>query len=732
MAAIQKIRSKGKLLIAIIGIALLAFITEEFFRAQQGLGNQKANVMGIVDGEKISVQEYNDMIESIKNYVGFTQGKSTFTEDEDAMLKEQAWEGYVQNKLIEAEAGKLGLTVTDDELRNVLSEGTHPMLQQSPFADPQTGRFSAAALKQFIDEYNKLQNGTSQIPEQYKEQYVKIYGYWQFVEKTLKEGLLQSKYLSLANMSVTSNAVEAKLAFDASTTADLLVAGIPYSSINDKDVPVTDAEMQAKYDEIKERYKVDYLSKDIKYVAVNVKASDKDVAALDEKLAGFAAELATAADPSAVVRRSQSTVTYRALPCTAEAFPQDIAAMLDSVAVGSVKAPYYNAADNTKNIIKLISKIQAPDSILVRQIQVGGKDVADARKRADSIYTALQAGADFKAIAKKYQQTGDSAWLVSNMYQTATMDKENLDFMTKVQDMAVGTMDNVEFAQGNIIVRVEDRKAMVTKYDAAVIKCPVNFSQETSKSEYNKFSKFVAENKSIDAMEKNAAKSGYTVQTLNFVEPGDFFAASKFYSQPGGDRHMMRWISRDAQKWIFDEAEDGDVSTLYTCDNGAHLLVVGVVKTHKPGYLTLDDEAVKNDVKNEVLRDKKAEKIMAQLKAPKTLAQVMAVKGAVQDSVKNVSFFSDGQCDPVILGTVTGKKVNEFVGPLKGYDAIYAYQVINVNKSADAKFDENQMRDGVANLHAGMAMSARQYGIDSPLMTYLKSKAKIVDARYSH
>lgn len=732
MAAIQKIRSKGKLLIAIIGLALLAFITEEFFRAQQGLGNQNANVMGIVNGKKVSVQEYNEMIESIKGYMEVAQGKTTFTEDEDAMLKEQAWEGYVQNKLIEAESEKLGLTVTDEELRNVLAEGTNPMLQQSPFADPQTGRFSAANLKQFIDEFKKLQNGTSQIPDQYKEQYVKIYSYWQFVEKTLKESLLQSKYMALANMSVTSNAVEAKLAFDATTTADLLVASIPYATINDKDVPVTDAEMQAKYDEIKERYKVDYLTKDIKFIAVNVKASDKDIAALDKKLAGFAEELATTTDPASVIRRSQSSVTYNALPCTADAFPQDIAAMLDSVAVGSVKAPYYNASDNTKNVIKLISKVQAPDSILVRQIQVGGKDVADARKRADSIYTALKAGADFKALAKKYQQPGDSAWLVSKMYETATMDKENLDFMTKVQDMAVGTLENVEFAQGNIIVRVEDRKAMVNKYNAAVIKCPVNFSEETSKTEYNKFSKFVAENKTIEAMEKNAAKSGYNVQTLNFVEPGDFFAASKFYSPNVNDRHMMRWISRDAQKWIFDEAEDGDVSTLYTCDNGAHLLVVGLVKTHKPGYLTLDDEAVKEDVKNEVLRDKKAEKIIAQLKAPKTLAQVMAVKGAVSDTVKNVSFFADGQCDPAILGTVTGKKVNEFVGPLKGYNAVCAYQVLNVNKPADAKFDENQMRDAVANLHASMAMSTRQYGIESPLMVYLKSKAKIVDARYSH
>ena len=728
MAAIQGIRKHGKLLIVVIGLALLAFITEEFFRATEAQRNQNSGVISTINGKKIHSMEYSELIESYKSYLSMTQGKTTFTDDEDAALKEQAWQSFVSSKLIEAEAEKLGLTVTDQEMRNVLADGTNPMLAQSPFVNQQTGRFDANMLKSFLDEYKKMQAGSSNVPEQYREQYDKLYSYWQFVEKTLKETLLQQKYNALLHMSITSNPVESKLAYEAtSTNKDVVLAAVPYSSINDNDVKVSDEELKAKYNELKENFKLNADSKDIKYVAVTVKASDADKAELDKKMAEFAQEIATTDDVAGVVRRAQSSVIYIDVPRSADAFPADISAMLDSMGVGGVKGPFLTVSDNTQNIIRLLAKTQAPDSIQIRQLQVGGKDIEDARKRADSIYTALKAGADFTEMAKKYNQTADSTWLVSNMYENATMDEDNLAFINKAQTMAVGEMANIDFPQGNIILQVTDRKNMVTKYNAAVIKCPVNYSPETSKAEYNKFSKFIAENKTIESMEKNAAKAGYNVQTLNGITTEDFFSM-QYFSQPGMDRHMMRWISNDAKKWIFDEAEDGQISPLYVCDNGNHLLVVGVAKSHEKGYMPLDD--VKDMVKAEVLRDKKADMILGKLKGAKSIDQVMAQKGAVSDSAKNVNFYADNQFDPVILGSISKAKVNQFVGPLKGRDAVFAYQVTKETKDPEAKYDEQQYLTGAARSHASMALNPRQYYGESPVISYLKQKAKVTDSRY--
>ena len=88
--------------------------------------------------------------------------------------------------------------------------------------------------------------------------------------------------------------------------------------------------------------------------------------------------------------------------------PRDIAAKIDSMAVGQTTAPFETAYDNTLNVVKLISSVQLPDSVEYRQIQVGAETIEKTRQRADSIYKALAAGADFEAIAKKDGQEGKS------------------------------------------------------------------------------------------------------------------------------------------------------------------------------------------------------------------------------------------------------------------------------------------------------------------------------------
>ena len=144
--------------------------------------------------------------------------------------------------------------------------------------------------------------------------------------------------------------------------------------------------------------------------------------------------------------------------------------------------------------------------------------------------------------------------------------------------------------------------------------------------------------------------------------------------------------------------------------------------------MPLDD--VKDMVKAEVLRDKKAEMILGKLKGAKSIDQVMAQKGAVSDSAKNVNFYADNQFDPVILGSISKAKVNQFVGPLKGRDAVFAYQVTKETKDPEAKYDEQQYLTGAARSHASMALNPRQYYGESPVISYLKKKAKVTDSRY--
>ena len=397
MAAIGKIRSWGPVLVTVIGLALFAFIAEELFRSCESTRNQERQQIGEVLGKKIDVQEFQKLVDEYTDVIKMTQGRDNLTDQELNQVKDMVWQNYVQNEIISAEAEKLGLTVTDQELQNILNEGTNPMLMQTPFMNQQTGRFDASALKKFLAEYKKAQQSGGQMAEQY----TSIYNYWKFIEKNLRTQTLQQKYQTLLAGSLLSNPVAAKQSFkDENEESNVQLATFAYSTVNDKDVTISDADLTAKYKELKNRFAQLEETRDVKYVDFQVLPSAADRAALNKAANEEAGKLAVAADPAEIVRKANSLVSYLGIPQTKAAFPADIAQQLDSIAVGATTAVKENKADNTLNIIKLISKEQLPDSIEFRAIQVGGTDAEAAKKTADSIYTALQGGADFEALSE--------------------------------------------------------------------------------------------------------------------------------------------------------------------------------------------------------------------------------------------------------------------------------------------------------------------------------------------
>ena len=140
MAALGKIRSHGALLVGVIGAALLAFIAEEAFRSCDASKNESRQQIGSVYGEKVNMQDYQKLVDEFTNVIKITQGRENLTDDELNQVKDQVWQTYVSNKVLEKECEKLGLTVTDKELQNVLTQGTNPMLMQTPFVNHRTLR----------------------------------------------------------------------------------------------------------------------------------------------------------------------------------------------------------------------------------------------------------------------------------------------------------------------------------------------------------------------------------------------------------------------------------------------------------------------------------------------------------------------------------------------------------------------------------------------------------------
>ena len=679
MAVLGKIRSKGVILICVIGLALFAFIAEEFFRSCDSVSNERRAQVGEVLGDKVNVQDFQKLVDEYTNVIRMTQGRDNLTDEELNQVKDVVWNTFVQNEIINNEAEKLGLKVTDKELQNVLNMGTHPMLLQTPFVNQQTGRFDANMLKQFLAEYKQAQGTSTQMADQYRN----LYDFWSFVEKSLRQQLLAQKYQALFAGCLLSNPVSAKMAYnDENQESDIQLAAFAYSTINDNKVKITESDLKAKYEELKPRFRQYDETRSIKYVDYQVVPSQADRKVLDKTVNEYMKALRDTADPAGVIRKSGSVIAYLGIPQTKAAFPSDIAARLDSIAVGATTTPVENKSDNTLNVIKLISKTQLPDSIQFRAIQVGGATADEAVKRADSIYTALQAGADFEAVAKKYGQTGEKAWITSAQYQNApSMDSSTRDYIQALNTLGVNETKNIKLAQGNIILQVTDRRAMTSKYVAAVIKKPIEFSKDTYSAAYNNFSRFVSENQTLEAMQKNAAKYGYTVRERADIRNSE---------------HYVAGISdtRETMKWLFG-AKENEVSPLYECGDNDHLLVVVLTKINKEGYRQLDDESVKSYVRNEVIRDKKAEMLMAQAKGVKSISAAKG-KGAKVSTVNQVTFAapvfvqSTGMSEPALSGAVAATAKGKFcTQPVKGNGGVYMFQVTG-KKNRSVKYDEKE------------------------------------------
>ncbi len=708
MATLQTIRSKGPLLVIVIGIALFAFIAGDAWKIFQP--HQGRQDIGEINGEKISAQDYQKLVDEYTEVIKLTNGLASLNENQLASVKDQVWQSYVNNKLIAEQAEALGLTVTDAEIEAIIDEGTHPMLMNTPFRNPQTGAFDKDMLKKFLVDYANL--STSQMPAQYVEYYQTMGNFWNFVEKTLRQSALAQKYQNLIAKSLISNPVSAEDAFKARTEqSDLLMAAVPYSSVNDSLVKVSDDEIKKLYNERKEQFKQLAETRNIRFVDVQVLPSDADRKAVLDEVTEYSEQLNnTTADYGTFVRSTGSAVSYADIPVNKSVLPSDVVARLDSIGLNEVFGPYYSQTDDSYNAFKIIAKVNAPDSIQFRQIQVYADTNEKAKTLTDSIYDAIKGGANFEEIAKVYGQTGEANWISASSWEGGQLNTENETFIKTLISQPVNEVAKLNLGQANIILQVTNKKSMQEKYKVAVIKRNVEFSNDTYNDAYNKFSQFVAQSNTIEELEKNAEEYGYTV-----IPRTDFSSSEHYVGGVPSTKEVIRWI--------FD-AKEGEVSPLYECGNNDHIMVVALDRINPVGYRNIN--SVADMLRSEIRRDKKAELIMADMKSCTSIDQAKAVKNAVSDTVKHVTFSAPAYIsltrgsEPVIGAVASKTAVNATSAPVKGNAGVYMVQVLGKENGSE-KLDVKSEETTLTNMYTRFA---------TQFINDLYQKAEVVDNRY--
>lgn len=758
MAALQTLRNKPVLLMSIIGGALLLFIISMV--AENGLFSG-SNVEGKINGEKITYEDYNTEVQQEDNYLSLvyqalqmsgTEVDDDVKEAQKAALPELVWERFEQNQLINSQADKLGLVVTtadvQAELNNagsVVAQNFQQIVQQNGYlslTSAQRIMFLMAtygvqptvdSYKQFIKTVDQqIAQAQKQNAAEYAELFSNLKSTCLYYEKKIETELRAQKYMQLTAQCIISNPISAKMTFDEQTTtvtAD--VAAVPYSTVADKDVKITDDDLKAKYNEVKNLFRIYAESRDIKYILVDVQPSTSDqneVVANVKALEDTLRSATTAKAVEDIMRGAKTETPYANVYLTKDAINQryknkvnDVTAALDSTGVGHVNATKVGATDQQGRqyvtTFKLVGTKVTPDSVQLCMFAV------DKKATADSIVAAVKGGSTLSAIAKqrsdlaqKYGLKGDTVWNEFSYYADPEVGKSDSTATgyTDICQIPVGTTAYYTITQGDqsiyVIATVLAAKAPSTKYNLAIVKQPIKFSSETYNSKRQALNNFLAKNRTIADIEKNASKAGYTVNSRPNLTTTD--AMTLRYSL-GNEQARAPFL------WLFDDAKAGDVSQLYECGkNNDKLLVIAVTSVNDDDYLAWDNPTVKEHLTQLVMNDKKAEKILATTKNVKNFAAAKAVKGAEVNEGVTMGL---AQLEPTLAGAIERTAAGKFTGAVKGVSAVYMAQIKEKNAST-MPYNEKFVQMQVAQMS--------QQAIFNGVLQALANKANISDTRY--
>ena len=714
MAVLQQIRNRGKFLVAAVGLALFAFIAEEAVRSFQSTANENRQKVGEVNGKSLSIQDFNSMVDEFAEFEKARRGTTQLDEQSMAYVRDNAWQNYVTMQIVEKECNEVGITVTDAELQDVVTKGNSQLLEQ--FAQMVgMNKFDATFVKQLMDQYELAKTNGQDV-----EQLQTVKNIWSFVEKRVREEILMGKFYSLMMMSVGNNVLGKASFEERANEYDVVLASVPFTSLPDAEYEVTDADKKAKYDELKEGFMNQDEFRTLEYISVKVVASEKDRQELTAELNEVAGSIGGATNIAKAVREAGSEVVYSTMPVARKRLPGDIAACVDSMSVGQVVGPFVSS-DNTMNVVRLINKVSAPDSIEYRQIVAVGKDLAASRATADSIVAAIKGGAEFDSIAAQKNQQGAKIWLTGAQYERQTVTGDDAKYLSVILGAQVGALEVVELQNACVVLNVTDRRDFIDKFDVAIVKRTINFSRDTYTDEYNKLSQFLAENQTAEAIREKTSNGGeYSLQTV------DVAAASPNVANISSTRDILRWAMDEDRKL-------NDVSPLYECGENDNLFVAILKEVTPRGYVSYDNKYVETEINNRVRNDKKAAKLVADMKG-KSVADVAKLPGAKVDTLSHVSFAQNvfvpgiGASESRIAGAIVGKMPGDVVSGVVGDAGVYTVEVRATVKTGEV-YEENNERERSAQGING-AFGLNGYYFANTLMSKLREKANVVDHRY--
>ena len=704
MAAIEKIRKHSGLLIAIIGIALLAFVLQDLF---QSTGRNREYNVAVVNGEKIPYQDFENQrdkdMETLKRQTGAnpssTETYRQYNNTLDKMIKD-----HIMNKEYE----DLGINVSSDELYDMfVGDNPHQWVVQT--FTKSDGTFD----KELVENY--LQNLNSLNPEMRTQ--------WVDFERAVKEDRLTKKYSALVNNSYFVPTKIAELYYDRKNDkASAEIVGLRYTTIPDSiaELEVTDRDRQAFYDEYKYRYKTEEV-RNIEYVVFDIEPSMEDRQDALQFIKDIKPEF-TDSDNAASFVNANSDQRYDSTWMGRKDVPQQIEKPIfdDGNGIGYVFGPYEH--DGSYNLVRIVDMQNRPDSLKASHILISYAGAfnsqatiskEDAKAKADSLLNVLRANSKneglFADLARQLStdqgskdKGGDLDW-----FTDGTMVNQ---FNEYVVNNPVGSIGVVETPFGYHIIKVTGKTVALPKARLAVLRHDISTSTKTYQNIFADVNRFVTENKTSEQFNTAIEEQGLNKRTQQRLRKSSYQIAG--IDNP---RQIIRWAFDDKTKV-------GDISNIFDLDN---MFVVATLTDIIPeGYAPMS--IVSEQAKYQILILKKGEMAVEKMKAcGNDVKRMIEELGAESDTITSISLndrvMGNFGVESDIIGTIFGMKEGQEVGPVAGNSS--AFIIKNV------KFDEAPKKDDFSETIKERVTQFRNKVLNDGIYKALFDGAKVEDNR---
>ena len=660
MAAIGSIRKHSTLLVIVIGGALVAFILGDFLKKN----NRRDVNAGKVNGVEITIMEFNNKLDQNIASAKKQQRVKSLSTNETFRIRQQTWDQMVRKILMDEQYKDLGITVTADEMFNLIQgPNPHPLIKQY-FVNPKTGRYDRNLVIQYLQNFNRL-------PEAAQQQWINLENY-------IKADQMRQKYNALISESYyVPKALAQELYNEQNTTAGIEYVAARYSNVPDSKITVTDADYQRYYNAHKQEFKQKN-GRAIEYVAFNVLPSKTDIAKARKEAIATQIDFEATSNPNQFAH-ANTDHPYDTSWLKEGQLPPPIDSIMFHSKVGTVSNPVMR--NNTFMMARLLKVAVRPDSMRASHILISFKGAMrvnpsvtrtkeEAKKLADSLYNVLRRNpAKFKMLADKYSNDGSVTANHGNLgwFRDGRMVPA---FNEAVVNTKVGHFTVAESPFGFHVIKVTGKKDFSRKVKVAMITQDIIASNATYQNVFAKASKIASEAHNQKTFESIAKKDHLQLRVMPRMDESTYYI-------PGLEN------ARSVVRWAFKSGTDvGTVSNVFDLE-GQYAVAV-ITNEFEAGIPSLEE--VKNEIKPFVINQVKGRYLAKKIKAFRgNLTKIAVALNSRKQSMNNLTFNTRnivgfGMEDKVI-GTIFGMKDGSTSQPLVGNAATFVVKLDALQKA---------------------------------------------------